>query len=130
MRGYTVAASAVTLRVSAKWLDNVLSHHSVPGVQHTRQGVKRLLPPSALIQLEIALVLSRALAVPLGVAIPFAIKLHQAGGRIDTAGLPPVTITLDLPRLTSALDRRLADAVESGPSPKRGRPPRTKAQIS
>jgi hypothetical protein len=130
MRGYTVAASAVTLRVSAKWLDNVLSHHAVPGVQRTRQGVKRLLPPSALIQLEIALVLGRALAVPLGVAIPLAIRLHQTGGRIDTAGLPLITITLDLPRLISALDRRLADAVESAPSPKRGRPRRTKAQVS
>jgi hypothetical protein len=122
MRGYTIAASAVTLGVSAKWLDNVLSHHSIPGVHHTRQGVRRLIPPSALIQLEIALLLGRTLAVPLSVAIPLAIQLHQTGGRIDTSGLSPLTITLDLAQLSSAVDRRLADAIESTPNPKRGRP--------
>ena len=127
MRGYTVAASAVTLRVSAKWLDNVLSHHSVPGVHRTRQGVQRLLPPSALIQLEIALILTRTLGTPLGVAIPVAARIHQAGGTISIPGPPPLSITLDLPTLVSRLDRRLADAVESAPSPKRGRP-RAKAQ--
>lgn len=122
MRGYTVAASAVTLRVSAKWLDNVLSHHAVSGVHRTRQGVQRLLPPSALIQLEIALVLTRTLGTPLGIAIPLAARIHQAGGTISIPGPPPMSVTLDLPTLVSRLDRRLADAVESAPNPKRGRP--------
>ena len=122
MRGYTVAASAVTLGVSAKWLDNVLSHHPVAGVQRTRQGVQRLLPPAALLQLEIALILTRALGVPLGLAIHLGEQLQHGGGAVSLPGAAPVSVALDLPQLIARLDRRLADAVESAPAPKRGRP--------
>jgi hypothetical protein len=122
MRGYTVAASAFTLEVPIKWLDNVLTHHQVPAVQQSRQGVMRLLAPSALLQLEIALILHRTLAIPLTVAIPLALELKQAGGEIIT-GSPALAISLDLSRLTSDLNRRLADAIEIAPTPLRGRPP-------
>jgi hypothetical protein len=122
MRGYTVATSAFTLEVPIKWLDNVLTHHQVPGVQQSRQGVMRLLAPSALLQLEIALILHRTLAIPLTVAIPLALELKQAGGELVT-GSPALAISLDLSRLTSDLNRRLADAIEIAPTPVRGRPP-------
>jgi hypothetical protein len=122
MRGYTVATSAFTLEVPIKWLDNVLTHHQVPGVQQSRQGVMRLLAPSALLQLEIALILHRTLAIPLTVAIPLALELKQAGGEI-ISGSPALAISLDLSKLTSDLNRRLADAIEIAPTPLRGRPP-------
>ena len=54
MRAYTVAASAFTLGVNTKWLDNVLSHHRVDGVFQQRQGISRRLTPAALLTLEIA----------------------------------------------------------------------------
>ena len=40
-RAYTVGTAALALDVPTKWLDNVLSHHSVPGVVQERQGVSR-----------------------------------------------------------------------------------------
>ncbi|HEY8166167.1 MAG TPA: hypothetical protein VIF83_11495 [Gemmatimonadaceae bacterium] len=124
MRGYTLAAAAVTLRVSHKWLDNVLSHHPVPGVRRTRQGVRRLLSPAALHQLEIALVLTRSLGIPFSIAIPLAAEIHESGGSLDLPGARRVHIAMDLSALISDVDRRLADAVESAPTPKRGRPPK------
>lgn len=127
MRGYTVAAAAVTLGMPAKQLDNILSHHSVPGVQRSRQGVQRLVAPSALIQLEIAVILADTLGMPFTLAIPLAAQIHRAGGTIDIADTPRLSLRLDLPSLTAQLDRRLADAVESAPHPKRGRPRRSKA---
>ena len=125
MRAYTVAAVAVTLKVPAKWIDNVLSHHNVPGVSQTRQGVSRKLTPQAVTTLEIALQLLRSISLPVARALEIAHALAQSGETPARVSLSSsVDIVVDVSAITVETSRRLADAVEIAPQPRRGRPPR------
>jgi hypothetical protein len=125
LRAYTVAAVAVTLKVPVKWIDNVLSHHTVSGVSQTRQGVSRKLTPQAVTTLEIALQLLRSIALPLGRALEIAHALVQSGETPARLSLSSsVALVVDVSAITADTSRRLADAVEIAPRPKRGRPPR------
>lgn len=125
MRAYTVAASAVTLGVSAKWLDNVLSHHRVAGVFQERQGISRRVTPAALLTLEIATRLGRAFAIPMGSALDISSHLIQARGEgTETAETLSIRLVADIEAITLELGTRLERAVEMSPTPRRGRPRR------
>ncbi len=123
MRGYDARAAALALHVPPKWIDNLLSHHAIPGVVQSRQGVRRLIPPESLRTVAVALKLMEALRLPLPAALHLAAQLRLAGGQLSLTGR--VTLSLDLEALDRSLDRELALAVEATPSPRRGRPPAT-----
>lgn len=125
MRAYTVTATAVTLGVSRKWLDNVLSHHRVAGVLQERQGIARQVTPAALLTLEIAVRLGRALAIPLAPALEIATHLIQTkGGEIEPSIASSIRVIADIEAITGELNARLERAVEMSPNPRRGRPRR------
>jgi hypothetical protein len=125
MRAYTVAASAFTLGVNTKWLDNVLSLHRVKGVFQQRQGISRRLTPAALLTIEIAARLGRAFAIPLGPALEIAAGLIEAGGKgIEIPEALAIRISADIDVIARELNDRLERAVEISPTPKRGRPRR------
>ena len=125
MRAYTVAATAVALGVSSKWVDNVLSHHQVPGVHQARQGIARRVTPAALLILDIALGLVRSLSMPLPQALETAQRLVDArGGAVRLSGAASIQISADVKTLTEDLNVRLERAVEMSPTPRRGRPRR------
>ena len=123
MRAYTVATAAVTLRMPEKWLDNVLSQNPVDGVIKKRQGVARRLTPKAVLTLEIAVRLARALGATMPSALRLARQLQEQGSvqaRIDAG--EGLSLSVDLGRIQEDLMERLAHAVEIAPSPQRGRP--------
>jgi hypothetical protein len=123
LRAYTVAAASVALHVPPKWMDNILSHHTLPGVTQARQGVARRITAEAVLTLEIALRIARGMAVPMHRALELAIALATVG----SSGLEPregVILSVDLDSIRAELYHRLAHAVEVAPSPRRGRPPR------
>lgn len=125
MRAYTVATTAVTLGIPAKWMDNVLSHFSIAGVRQSHQGIARTLTPRAILTLAASLRLSRELGMPLHLALDMADRLVEAGGseaQLTTQG--GVTIVVDIAALAQDVESRLAHAVEVAPTPKRGRPPK------
>ena len=123
MRAYTVAATAVTLGVTRKWVDNVLSHHRVDGVHQARQGILRRVTPTGLLNLEIALGLGRALGIPIARALDISNDLMAArGGEIQLRGPPLVTLRVDVAMIERALNTRLERALEMTPIPRRGRP--------
>ena len=125
MRAYTVATTAVALGVSSKWVDNILSHHQVPGVHQARQGIARRVTPGALLILDIAVNLVRSLALPLPRALETAQRLIDAGGeKVPLTGALSIEISADLRALTNDLSARLEHAVEMSPIPRRGRPRR------
>ena len=127
MRAYTVAAVAVTLKVPAKWIDNALSHHTVPGVTQARQGVARRLSPQAVTILDIALQLVRSAGLPLGHALDIGHRIMQTGTEASETRLQlsrSIAIVVDLSALRADTSARLAEAVEIAPRPRRGRPPR------
>ena len=120
MRAYTVATAAVTLRVPAKWIDNVLSHNVVPGVAGSRQGVARRLTPQGILNLEVAIRLRDALSVPVARALELAATVVRDKG--DMPAGKGITLTLDIEMIQADLAVRLAHAVEIAPLPRRGRP--------
>ena len=125
MRAYTVATTAVALGVSPKWVDNVLSHHQVAGVQRARQGIARRVTPAALLVLDIALRLVRSLGLPLPQALETAGRLIDAReSEVALSGTASIQIRADVGALTRELDVRLERAVEISPTPRRGRPRR------
>ena|SRR5438105_11038159 len=121
-RAYTVATAALTLEVSAKWIDNALSHHRIKGVRQERQGVSRQLTIEGLLTLSIARMLSAELGSSVGNAISIAQRIIAERGKMMlTKGLQ---IELDLESFREQLLSRLEHAVEVAPLPRRGRPPR------
>lgn len=121
MRAYTVAATAVTLGVTRKWIDNVLSHYGVEGVLHAKQGIQRQVTPIGLLTLEIALGLGRSMNVPIGRALEMSNRLIAAKGG-EVAFGPAFKLRADVESISRQLDFRLERALEMTPIPKRGRP--------
>lgn len=124
MRAYTVATTAVTLKVPPKWLDNVLSQNDIEGVIKKRQGVPRRLTPQAVITLDLALRLTKALDAAIPVALRLAQRLREDSHDQGIDAGHGLRISIDLRLLEADVMERLAHAVEIAPSPPRGRPRR------
>jgi len=125
MRAYTVATTAVTLGVGRKWVDNVLSHHRVPGVLQEKQGIVRRVTPVGLLTLDLAITLVRSLAIPIAEGLEMAHRLIAARGtEIQLPGALSIRLRADVSAVARDLENRLARAVEMSPTPKRGRPRR------
>ena len=124
MRAYTVDVAAIALDVDRKFLDNLLSHHAIPGCTGVRQGVRRRIARDGIARLAVTVTLIRELGLPIGRAVDLACRLH-ADRSVDAGH--SLRIALDLAALERALDPRLATAVEIAREPRRGRPPRRRA---
>ncbi|MDB4887765.1 MAG: hypothetical protein JWN79_3203 [Gemmatimonadetes bacterium] len=123
MRTYDVAVASLAVGAPPKWTDNVLSHHAVPGVVMHERGVTRKIPHAALLHLAVA----RTLHADLGLGVREALALAGELLRDDSATVHAgghLRVTLDRPALERDLALRLRDALESAPTPRRGRPPR------
>lgn len=120
MRAYTIAVAALALQADAKWLDNLLSHHHVPGVTRKKQGIQRKIPPDSLLIIAVARTLIDSLQIPIARALDLAGRLIHA--QDSEAEVPPVTVRCDVRAIAARLHDRLADAVEGAGNLPRGRP--------
>jgi hypothetical protein len=123
-RAYTIATAALALGTSPKWLDNVLSHHRVSGVEQERQGVSRRLTVEGLLILALAVLIIQELGLPGPKAIALAEDLATNEGKYS--GRQGLNLALDLTSFRARLLEKLENAVEIAPVPKRGRPPLNK----
>jgi len=127
LRAYTVAATAIALGVTRKWVDNILSHHRIPGVLQKRQGISRRVTPEALLTLELVGILTTTLDIPILRALDLANGLiNEQGKGIDLPKSPHVRFSADIEAIAAELDSRLEHALEISPNPKRGRPARVR----
>ena len=122
MRLYDIAVATLAIGAPRKWTDNVLSQHAIPDVLSVRQGVARRISYQALIRLAIIRQLHTGLGVGVADAVHFAGRLLDSG---QTAVLAEghLRLSVDLVALRTVVDERLAAALESSPSRRRGRPP-------
>lgn len=132
MRAYTVDAAAFALDVSLKWLDNILSHHDVPGIAHGRQGIQRRIPVDSLLVIALARTVHQQLGTPLRRALQLAeLVINAADGDIVVGSadtLPgQVRLSVDVTAMRNALESRLREGVEFGAAPRRGRPPKPRS---
>ena len=123
MRAYDVAVASLAIGAPAKWTDNLLSQHDVAHVVSARRGVARRIPHIALRHVA----LTRQLHVMCGMSVREALELARqllAGDEGTAVTRGSVRITCDRDALERALDRGMREALESAPTPRRGRPPR------
>ena len=127
MRAFDMTAGAFALDVPVKWLDNLLSHHRIPGVAGGRQGVRRRLQPEAILRIAIAIRLLRELGLPVHRALDVADRLRRNG---SVAGEDGFELRIDVDALSRRLEARLADVAESALPRRRGRPRRRASPVA
>lgn len=127
MRTYSVALAALAVDAPDKWLDNLLSQHDAFKIVSLGQrGKARRIAYPVLVKIAVVRELCESLGVSVAVAVQIAEELLSAKGASVRRG-GQLTIALDRPALETALATRLGSALESAPSPRRGRPPRRDA---
>jgi hypothetical protein len=120
-RSYHVDIAAFAAGVDRKWIDNLLSHFNVPGVESQKRGVARRLSLEAIR----TVVLVRALAAETGLSVDRALAtatalLDRADARASAS--PWISLQIDRAAFDADVERRLAAAVEAVVPRKRGRP--------
>jgi hypothetical protein len=118
---YNTSTTAAAIGVSAKWLDNLLSHNKVEGVQSERQGVARRLAFPAVATVALAHEIVTSSSIPVAAALRIAGELLASTDGVARL-TPSLTLALDAPAFRAELLERLAQAVEDAPRPVRGRP--------
>ena len=123
MRLYSIAVASLTIDAPVKWTDNLIAHHVIQDVRSRTRGVARGVSWAGLVR--IALV--RELHVALGCGVREAVALSDALLLASPGNLKVgrwSTLAFDRRVLEQDLQRRLAEALESAPRPRRGRPAR------
>ena len=119
---YNVASTSSALGIPQKWLDNLLSHNKIEGVEQARQGVKRRLSIEAVSVVAISYQMVEAMGIPIGKAVSLAEQLiWSPDGAITIADT--ITVRIDRARLQQEIIHALEQVVEVIPTPARGRPP-------
>jgi hypothetical protein len=121
MRSYSVAISSLAIDAPSKWLDNLLSHFPVQNVDIERRGVARRIPHSSLLLLALTRELHLELDMGVRDALALATDLLAADDGVVSRG-GHVRVTCDRPALERSVGNRLREALESAPTPRRGRP--------
>jgi len=119
-RAYSVRITAVALGVPAKWVDNVLSQHDIPGVVSSRQGVERSISDIGIRMLEIVRMCSHELGIPISRAVEIARATSKSDARFATSS--GAELRFDIAAIDRRLRERLIDAIEATPRLARGRP--------
>jgi hypothetical protein len=121
-RTYHIDVAAFAADADRKWVDNLVSHFDVAGVESARRGVARRIATGALYRIA----LIRRLHVEFGVAIAQAVHVADRLLTSPDAPVPIATgleLTFDRAAFQSAIDARIAEAVEAFRPAIRGRPP-------
>lgn len=121
---YDVRIAALTVRADAKWVDNLLSHHVLPGVERARQGVERRVGRDGLLAMELVRLLSREGGLTVGRAATLvnrAAQLRNAGDFVIELATG-IELRIDARAIEARLLGQLADAIEAAPRVARGRP--------
>lgn len=123
MRLYSIAIVSLAIGAPTKWTDNLIAHHVIPDVRSRARGVARGIAWSGLVRIA----LIRELHLELGCGVRQAVALADQVLRAAPDGAATgrwLTVTLERAAFEQELQRRLADALESAPRPRRGRPAR------
>ncbi|HEY4304082.1 MAG TPA: hypothetical protein VGM82_06425 [Gemmatimonadaceae bacterium] len=122
-RNYHVDIAAFAAGADRKWVDNLLSHFSVPGVESEKQGVARRLSIEAVQTVVLVRALSTSTGLSVDRALSTATTLLDATDDLVANDDAWITLHFDRSTFQADVDRRIAAAVESVVPKRRGRPP-------
>lgn len=123
MPSYDIATAAFAAGATRKWVDNLVSHHALHGIEHARRGVERRFSIDAVIVLRLV----RTLHVELGMSLARAVEVASSCLRADNGAFAladGLLLTIDLEAAAKEARHRIVEAAESIPRVRRGRPPR------
>ena len=123
-RTYSVDIIALAIGLPPKWVDNLLSHHTIPGASRGRQGLQRRITEAGLLAIELTRVLSRELGVPLGRSAELARRALESRSvsEATVSTSSGLTVVFNLSTIEIRLRARVLEAVESVAGVPRGRP--------
>jgi hypothetical protein len=121
-RYYHVDIAAFAAEADRKWVDNLLSHFVIAGVESARQGVSRRLSINAIQTVVLVRILARDTGLSIDRALSTANDLLGASDGRVLGGAEWVALQIDRPAFEAEVDRRVAAAVESVVPKRRGRP--------
>jgi hypothetical protein len=117
--------ASLAIDAPEKWTDNLIAHHALPGVQSRARGVARGISWPALVHIALTRELHTQIGCSVRDAVSFAGALLGSPDGVMMASTH-LAVTFDRERFEHDLHRHLADALESAPRPRRGRPRRNK----
>lgn len=123
MRLYSVAVASLAVDAPVKWTDNLIAHHAIPDVRSRKRGISRGVSWAGVVRIALIRELHLALGCGVREAVTLSGQLLGASDGVVTAGRW-TTLGFDRRALEDHLQRRLTDALESAPRPRRGRPAR------
>ena len=123
-RAYDVKSVALAIDAPIKWVDNLLSHHAIPGVSGGRQGVQRQISFEGLLAIDAARLLVTELQLPLrrAVAVAGEALRHRSTDVMTVSTAGGIEIALPVALREARLHERLVVAAESIARVPRGRP--------
>ena len=120
---YNTATAVAVLDVTPKWLDNLLSHNTIDGLQSESQGVARRLSLTTITVLVLTKELIDTLELNASAALRVAARVFDdPSGELVIS--PRLRIAIQKDALKADVLAQLARAVEIAPTPRRGRPPK------
>ena len=120
-RLYHVDIARHAASADSKWVDNLLSHHQIPGVESGRQGSSRRISVGGIEHIALIRLLTAQLQLSVAVAVALAARLLT----VDSDALPlghGLELRLDLAEFRRRVHRSIDDGVESVTPARRGRP--------
>ena len=120
-RSYHVDIARFAADANEKWVDNLLSHFTIPGVEAARQGVPRRISAHGVYCIALVRRLTRDLGVSTEKAVVLADHLLTAQHDHVTV-TPAVELRINRRGFQQEIDARVAEAVESIVPARRGRP--------
>lgn len=129
MRLYSVAVASLAIDAPVKWTDNLIAHHAIPDVRSRTRGIARGVSWAGLVRIALIRELHLALGCGVREAVALSERLLRTADGVLTAGRW-TSLGFDRRALEDELQRRLADALESAPRPRRGRPARRSVAAS
>jgi hypothetical protein len=130
-RSYHLQLAAYAADADPKWVDNLLSHFDIPGVELAGAGVPRRIAPTGVYHIALIRALTRAAHFPTHAAVTIAAQLLGAD-ESPAASLeltPAIELRLDAPVFRRQIDARIADAVDTIAPRRRGRPSAKKPPV-
>ena len=119
---YHIDIAGYAANADRKWVDNLLSHFEVPGVEQGRRGSARRVTQAGLYHIALVRVIARELGSPLRTSVALAATLM----RTESPELPvmgTLVFKFDRDGFQREVDARVAEAVEAIVPARRGRPP-------
>jgi hypothetical protein len=124
LRHYHVDVARFAAKADDKWVDNLLSHFDVPGVERARQGLSRRISADGIYHIALIRVLNRDVGLSTSAAVSLAARL-LASNVHRVALAQGLDVELDADGLRAEIDAAIAEGVESLAPARRGRPPRS-----